>query len=311
MDSRVVDDRRRRPAWLTLAVATVVILFALGAGTANTAGTAAAADGVPIVTLIGDSVADAFDHAYNAEARQILGQGIELKLEVAPCRRIAPESCPYNGVSPPTVLELVKARGHVLGPTVIVFVGHNDWVDQYALNIEAALTELEDAGVKRVLWSTLRAVRHPYVTMNDAIAAAAQRHPEMTVIDWNVYSRGHPDWFQADEIHVNEVGVRAMAALFHEALVKLDIPLPPVEIATARLSDARKGVRYSEHVLVRGGKGPYRWSFTRVPAGIHASADGRLSGLPRGRLGSYSLGVRVVDSLGTIVTREIQLRLRP
>jgi hypothetical protein len=306
-----VRDGRRRPPGFVLAGAAVVILFALGTDRAGPAGAASVADGVPVVTLIGDSVADALDHDYNAEARKILAQGIELRLEVAPCRRIAPDSCPYNGVSPPTVLELVRARGQALGPTVIVFVGHNDWVDQYARNIEAALAELEDAGVKRVLWSTLRAVRNPYVTMNDAIEDAAQRHPEMTVIEWNVYSRGHPDWFQEDEIHVNEAGVRAMATLFHEALVRLGIPVPPVEVATARLSDARTGVRYSAVVLVRGGREPYRWSFTGVPAGIHASKDGRLTGLPRGRLGTYSLNARVVDSLGSIATREIQLRLRP
>ena len=34
--------------------------------------------------------------------------------------------------------------------------------------------------------------------MNADIVAAAQKHPELEVIDWNVYSRSHPEWFQND-----------------------------------------------------------------------------------------------------------------
>jgi len=59
------------------------------------------------------------------------------------------------------------------------------------------LAALAAASVKRIFWLTLRAARHPYLTMNAAIAEAAARHPQVTVIDWNVYSRSHPSWFQS------------------------------------------------------------------------------------------------------------------
>ena len=263
----------------------------------------------PRVTLIGDSVAEAFAH--NPDAVAIVGRGIELKLEVASCRRIELQSCSVeDGVRPPSVLELVKARGAALGPTVIVAVGYNDFEHEYAAAIEAALDALERAGVSRVLWPTLRAARHPHLTMNEAIRAAAERHPELTVVDWNLYSRSHPDWFQADGIHLNAAGVGWMATLFRQALVDLDIPLPPVAVATGRLSDARTGVRYAARVVARGGQAPYRWSFRRLPAGLHASVAGRITGLPRVRAGTYEITATVVDSRGDRATRGITIRVR-
>ena len=165
-------------------VGRIGVAVALIAGLALVPASRGTTADVPRVSLIGDSIADAFAH--NTDATRLLGRGIDLRLEVAPCRRIAPQSCPAdNGIRPPNVIELVQDRGDALGPTVIVAVGYNDFEDEYAGNIEDALAALNKAGVKRVLWLTLRAARHPYLTMNDAIRAAAARHPEMTVVDWN------------------------------------------------------------------------------------------------------------------------------
>ena len=115
------------------------------------------------------------------DAVRILGRGTDLKLEVATCRRIELTSCSIDdkGERPPSVLELVKAKGDALGPTVILAVGYNDFEDAYAASIESALDALERAGVTRVLWPTLRAARHPHLTMNEAIRSAAERHPRV------------------------------------------------------------------------------------------------------------------------------------
>jgi hypothetical protein len=296
------DSRCR--TWARAAVAVGVASLALG-----TAGSRAApGGGVERVTLIGDSVATAFNH--NADARRILGRGIELKLEVAPCRRIAPDSCPYEGERALTVLELVRLRGASLGPTVIVAVGYNDFESQYADNIEAALDELDKAGVRRVLWPTLRAARHPHLPMNAAIEAAAERHPEMKVVDWNVYSRSHPDWFQDDGIHLTPAGVVSMAMLLNRTLVEVKVALPPLEIVTSSLRGARKGASYSARLLARGGKTPYRWSFTGLPVGIHASSTGLLTGKPRVRPGVYTAVASVADALGEAASRRLVLRVR-
>ena len=65
-------------------------------------------------------------------------------------------------------------RGHLLGPTVVIDIGHNDYSHTYAANMEATLSALQGAGVKNVLWTTLHVTpsHTSYATMNDAIAAA-------------------------------------------------------------------------------------------------------------------------------------------
>src|SRR5437868_10701567 len=162
--------------------AAVTILIALAFGVS---GAHAGSRDLPHVTLIGDSVADAIPGDNQAVA--ILRQGIDLDLEVAPCRRVEGEGCPVNDVRPPSVVQLVKSLGTKLGPNIVVSVGYNDFEDQYAQNVEDALDAMKAAGVKHVWWLTLRAAHHPYINMNDDIAAAAKKHPELSVIDWNVY----------------------------------------------------------------------------------------------------------------------------
>jgi hypothetical protein len=188
------------------------------------------------VTLIGDSVADAIPGDNQAVA--MLKQGVDLDLEVEPCRRVDQESCPNGNVRPPNVVQLAKTMGARLGPNVVVSVGYNDFEDQYAQNIENALAAFKDAGVKHVWWLTLRAAHHPYINMNDDIQAAATHHPELSVIDWNVYSRSHPDWFQADGLHLLGPGAEAMAGLIHKTLLDDGVALKPVQVTTTALPAA-------------------------------------------------------------------------
>src|SRR5205085_7875241 len=137
---------------LVLAVAALM----LGASTAH-----AGARDLQHVTLIGDSVADAIPG--DDQAVVILRQGVDLDLEVEPCRRVDQESCPNGNVRPPNVVQLAKSMGTKLGPNVVVSVGYNDFEDQYAQNIENALDAFKAAGVKHVWWLTLRAAHHPYI----------------------------------------------------------------------------------------------------------------------------------------------------
>ena len=87
--------------------------------------------------MFGDSAATAM--AYDPKARAILGTGVDLKLEVAACRRLGDLSCPYDGVRPPNVIERASALGRELGRVVVVAVGYNDYENNYAENIEETL----------------------------------------------------------------------------------------------------------------------------------------------------------------------------
>lgn len=273
-----------------------------------------AAEAPPRVTMIGDSVATSI--AYTSDARAILAAGIDLKLEVAPCRRVGQESCSYDGVRPPTVIDLVLTLGDALGQTVIVAVGYNDFEPAYAGNLEDALAALRKAGVTRVLWLTLHESRPAYASMNDAIQAAAAHHPELTVVDWQVYSRSHPDWVQPDGIHLTGDGAVAMATLVHNTLVQLGIPVAtqPADALSVRVSRLRDGVvgqPYSARLSARGGTQPFRWSRVRgtLPGGLRLRSDGRVSGVPR-QTGTFTVAVRVTDAQKASATRTVILRVR-
>jgi hypothetical protein len=269
---------------------------------------------LPVVTVFGDSVVDAIRSEPTALAT--LGTGVSVNLQLAPCRRLEQTSCPYMGFRAPTVLDVINS-GAPLGATVIVAVGYNDYEDTYAGDIDDIVAALRKDGVQHILWATLRAVRHPYLTMNDAIAAAAQRYPEFVVVDWNIYSRSHPDWFQEDGLHLNGDGAVAMATLFHDALTKLGIPVvaapakTPLTLPRAAVPTARVGIRYSLALKAVGGQTPYRWLLRHgsFPRGLRLSSSGRIAGVPQ-ISGHFSVMVGVVDAAGRRAARTIALTVR-
>ncbi len=60
------------------------------------------------------------------------------------------------------------------------------------------------------------------------------RHPTLTVVDWNLYSRSHPDWFQPDGLHLTDVGAIAMATLLHRSLDELGLVVAPAACSRSR-----------------------------------------------------------------------------
>jgi hypothetical protein len=268
------------------------------------------------VTVFGDSAATAV--AYDPDAKRILGRGIDLRLEVAACRRVGDTSCPYDGVRPPNVIERATQLGRELGPVVVVLVGYNDYESRYAQNIEDAMAAFRKAGVERVLWATLRAERQSYLSMNEAIVAAARRFPQMTVLDWNALAKGHDDWVQPDGIHLTPQGAQAMATMVNDALVQLGVApkpappklRPPLAIASHVLPVGHRGKAYAGVLHATGGFAPYRW--TRIGGtlapGLRLAANGRFTGIPR-RNGTFTVRTRVVDRAGAARVRVFLLRI--
>jgi len=170
----------------------------------------------PRVTVIGDSVITAV--AYTSQARGLLGRDVDLHWLAVVCRRLVQPSCWYNGTRPPTALDVIQTNGSSLGQTVIVESGYNEYVQQYASDIDTVMKALVDAGVQDVLWMTLREERPDYAAMNEQIRAAATRWPQLTVVDWNAASKSQA-WFWSDGIHVNYPGAMGMARLLRKYLV--------------------------------------------------------------------------------------------
>jgi hypothetical protein len=288
-----------------LAAAALVVGLLVGTGRASAR---AAAPPLQHVTLIGDSVADAL--ANDSSATALAGRGMNLDLEVEACRRLVDPSCPPN---PPSTLQVIKKLGSAIGPTVVIAVGYNDFADHYEAEIATILDALDAASVQHIFWLTLRAAHHPYIGMNDEIAAAAAKHPGMEVIDWNVYSRSHPDWFQDDGIHLLDPGARAMASLIHDKLVAAGIAVPPVRVRTRTLPAAQRRHPYTTKLAATSGRAPYTWTLAgRLPAGLHLHGSGTIAGTPRmiDQQGVFTFTVRVKDAVGQTDTRKLLLRLR-
>jgi hypothetical protein len=286
-----------------VAAACLVVLLAVVDGARAHAGGAV----LPHVTLIGDSVVDAIPG--DSAASRTINQGIDLNLVVDPCRRLEDPSCPPN---PPTTIDVIHTLGASIGPNVVIAVGYNDFEDHYAAEIEDTLNALEAVGVKKVFWLTLRAAHHGYLTMNDDINAAAAKHTEVSVIDWNVYSRSHPEWFQVDGIHLLAGGSEAMATLIHQRLLATGVALPPVRVTTAALPKAQRGKPYRAALTATGGAGgPYTWSLAgRMPAGLRLRANGKIAGTARSVTGVYTFVVRAKDGAGETGTRKLLLHVR-
>ncbi len=91
-----------------------------------------------------------------------------------------------------------------LGENVVIHLGTNGTTK--AETFDRILWPLSD--VDRVIVLTVRVPGRQYQKINNEIINALPlRYPNVTVLDWLEYSKGHDDWFASDGIHLNKVGV--------------------------------------------------------------------------------------------------------
>jgi hypothetical protein len=165
----------------------------------------------PRVTIFGDSVADALD--YVPDARLFLGEGLDLRLELTPCRKLVPAGCAYQGMRPPSVLDIVGTSSlSQLGNIVVVDVGYNDPENNYETDMAQVVNALVSRGVGHVIWVTMREQTDDYRQINDIIRTQSHRWRQVEVADWETASRGK-DWFNPDGLHLNAPGALGLAAL--------------------------------------------------------------------------------------------------
>lgn len=206
---RLPDPARLLRA-LTLGLVVAAALFAVASASASRSAK-------PRVTVIGDSIAASF--GYVPAATRHLGKGLDLRSDAVVCRRLVATSCPFQGSTPPTALEVIGDRGSSLGSVVVVNVGYNDWAAVY--DVDRVIRALRAAGVERVVWVTLREASSNaslYAQSNGRIRAAGRRWKNLVVADWNAYSRGKP-WFREDGVHLTVSGALALARLLRPLVV--------------------------------------------------------------------------------------------
>jgi hypothetical protein len=209
---------RRRPPELPRAARALFGLGIVVAAIAMAASASAGGSSRPRVTLIGDSVAASFD--YVPAARRYLGKGLDLRSDAVVCRRLVAASCAFQGRTPATALQVVGSEGRGLGPVVVINVGYNDWAAVY--DVDRMMRALAAAGVRRVIWVTLREAgpnASIYAQSNARIRSAGSRYRKSLVVaDWNAYSRGK-GWFRDDGLHLSVTGAMAMARFLRPLVV--------------------------------------------------------------------------------------------
>jgi len=188
----------------------------------------------------------------------------------------------------------------------------------------------EQAGATRIVWLTLYESRESHQTMNGVLTAAAASDSHLILLDWNAYSRSHPDWFQPDGVHTTTDGAIGLATLIHSELVTLGVAQVPSEVSapgtstttttaanvspvivTVSLPEASENQLYSAPLRVNGGAAPYRWiRLEPLAHGILLAVDGLLTGIPRVGPGTFALAVKVTDSKGRHTTRRVLLRVK-
>jgi hypothetical protein len=262
----------------------------------------------PDLTVIGDSVMTGV--LWHPKAVAIVQEGLRVHWDVAVCRALAGESCPFDGHRPPTLVQVADADGPALGRTVVVEDGYNDPEGTFGQAVDESIDALVDAGVTRILWVNLHEATPAFAGMNRVLVDAAARHPQVTLLDWNAYAAGHGDWFQNDSIHLTAQGGMGLARLLHTAVWEtFDSPL------TARreaLPTARVGRGYAARLRVTGGQAPYVWRAVSgpLPAGLHLRPDGRIDGTPR-RPGTTTVTFRVADANAAAVLTTALIRVAP
>ena len=168
--------------------------------------------------------------------------GSILQIDAGVCRRLNGQSCEFNGV-----VRSDDPRGDQrLGQPARL-----DRRDRRRLqrpagatspnDVELTLNTLRNDGVQHVLWVNLHDVQPEFAAKNAVLAAAAQHHPELRVLDWNSYSAAHPEWFQTDFIHLRPAGGLAIATWIHQAIADtLAPPTSPPPHALRRSSSPRR-----------------------------------------------------------------------
>jgi hypothetical protein len=219
--------------WL-VRFAAVSVLLAVSVPLASSNQVAVAATppaDAPAVSLLGDSTMAGmqWNSMTGNDPRDIVGNSYRLTFNAESCRRLVIGSCRGRfGSIPVSLLPLMKTTMNGrLGEAMVVMAGYDDASITNAVDL--VMDEAEAQGVTRVLWLTYRtntayvlpgglAARNLYSSHNAELAAAAQRHSSLQILDWDGFTADKGSWFAADGIHLNLDGADGLATFIKSAL---------------------------------------------------------------------------------------------
>ena len=104
-----------------------------------------------------------------------------------------------------------------VGNYVVFCLGTNNAVADWQIDDELLGPVTDD---KTVIMVNTRNTRDWCDATNAELAAAADRHPNVTLIDWYGASEGHDEYFAGDGTHLTHEGAQAYIGLIRDALQK-------------------------------------------------------------------------------------------
>ncbi|GKQ42767.1 acyltransferase [Companilactobacillus sp. RD055328] len=105
----------------------------------------------------------------------------------------------------------------VLPQVIVIGLGTNGAVSPQQVD-----EVMKIAGKKRnVYWINVHVPTRPWEKMvNNTLYGAKRKYKNLTVIDWNNYSKSHPDWFYGDKVHPNPTGSIYYSTFIAKAILK-------------------------------------------------------------------------------------------
>ena len=116
--------------------------------------------------------------------------------------------------APELLQEMTRDLEKAAGSIVVMDLGNNDLLTEDTVR---AIFELVKESTKVVVVNT--AVPRPYRDANnELLAELAVQFPNVSIVDWNSISDGHPEYFAPDGVHLVPTGVSAYVMAIDEAL---------------------------------------------------------------------------------------------
>ncbi len=111
------------------------------------------------------------------------------------------------------ILKDLKSRNLLNGPLILNLGANGDCSEYCKQEIIAT------AGDREIFW--VNTTNDSEVFVNDALLTFANKYNNVHIIDWNAASKGYPEYFYADGIHLTPSGVEAYTKTIYDAIYQV------------------------------------------------------------------------------------------
>lgn len=174
--------------------------------------------GLKEVLFVGDSVMAGIERS--DQGMKLLSRQFTFAFAANGCQRLTLPGCTKS--SKTSSLELLKQSDGLITRVVVVATGYNEFNNSTAFrrDVLRICNEAKRQGIQ-VLWLTYQEagnVKKKSRAFNTVLHEVSITQENLEIIDWNLYSEGHSDWFAEDDVHLSGIGPLKMAKLIAEGI---------------------------------------------------------------------------------------------